>query len=112
LVAKGCAGEFCHGSGQGSLSMDNQADAYASLVGVAAAGPRCSGSPLPRVQPGDPEGSLLLEKMSKPMPACGDPMPLGGRIEPDCLSSDPSVCNTQAELALVREWIARGAPAD
>jgi hypothetical protein len=109
LVRKGCAGEFCHGSGQGGLSMDSQADAYANLVGAPAAGPMCGTSGKTRVQPSNPDASLLLEKMSSAMPSCGDTMPLGVRFEPDCLSPDASVCTTQAELQLVRDWIAAGA---
>jgi predicted CxxxxCH...CXXCH cytochrome family protein len=109
LVGKGCAGTYCHGSGTGTLSMANRADAYASFVGVAARGPSCAGSPLLRVQAGDPERSLLLHKMSSETPSCGDPMPIGVRFAPDCISDEPSVCTTQDELQLVRDWIAAGA---
>jgi hypothetical protein len=110
LEAKGCAGEFCHGSGQGGLSMDSKADAYLNLVGVAAAGPACSASGKMRVVAGNPEASLLFEKISSnPMPSCGDRMPIGARLEPDCLTPDPSVCTTQAEIQLVRDWIMAGA---
>jgi hypothetical protein len=109
LVDKGCAGELCHGSGQGGLSMDDRADAYSSLVGVTAAGPSCMGSGKMRVQPFMPDASLLLEKMSQPTPACGDMMPLGARLAPNCIVDDPSACNTAEELQLVRDWIAAGA---
>jgi hypothetical protein len=109
LVDKGCAGELCHGSGQGGLSMDDRADAYMSLVGVAAAGPSCMASGKMRVQPFMPDASLLLEKMSQPMPSCGEMMPIGAKLAPDCIVDDPSACNTEAELQLVRDWIAAGA---
>jgi hypothetical protein len=109
LVDKGCAGELCHGSGQGGLSMDDRADAYASLVGVSAAGPSCMASGKMRVQPFMPDASLLLEKMSQPMPSCGDMMPIGAKLAPNCIVDDPSACNTAEELQLVRDWIAAGA---
>jgi hypothetical protein len=109
LVAKGCAGEFCHGGAQGGLSMDDRADAHANLVGVTAAGPLCGTSGKLRVQPSAPDASLLLEKMSQPMPSCGETMPIGTKLEPNCLVDDPSVCTTAAELQLVRDWIAAGA---
>jgi hypothetical protein len=112
LVAKGCAGEFCHGGAQGGLSFDNQMDAYMNLVGMQAAGPRCGGSGMTRVQPNAPDSSLLLLKMSNAMAPCGDTMPPGVKFEPNCLSMDPSVCTTQAELQLVRDWIAAGAMND
>jgi hypothetical protein len=109
LQRKGCAGEFCHGSAMGGLSMDNQADAYANLVGKPAAGSACGTSGRTRVVAGDAAGSLLLDKISNPMPACGEVMPLGTKFEPNCLVPDPSVCTTQAEVQLVRDWITAGA---
>ena len=109
LVDKGCAGELCHGSGQGGLSMDDRADAYLSLVGITAAGPSCMASGKMRVQPFMPDASLLLEKMSQPMPSCGDMMPIGAKLAPNCIVDDPSACNTAEELQLVRDWIAAGA---
>jgi hypothetical protein len=109
LVDKGCAGELCHGSGQGGLSMDDRADAYLNLVGVTAAGPSCMASGKMRVQPFMPDASLLLEKMSQPMPSCGDMMPIGARLAPNCIVEDPSACNTAEELQLVGDWIAAGA---
>ena len=112
LVAKGCSGEFCHGSGTGTLSMDSQHDAYLSLVGVTAAGPACAASGQLRVSPGQPDASLLLTKMNTPAPSCGDVMPIGARLEPDCLDPSPAVCTTAAELDLVRAWIAAGALED
>ena len=109
LSGKGCAGEFCHGAGTGTLSMGDKADAYLSLVGVPAQGPACSQSGQLRVSPGKPEESLLLEKMSTMAPSCGDPMPIGVRFDPNCLSPSPAVCTTAAEIELVRGWIAAGA---
>jgi hypothetical protein len=109
LQRKGCAGEFCHGSGQGGLSMDSQADAYANLVGKVAAGSGCGTSGKLRVVAGDAAASLLLDKISNPMPACGNVMPLGTKFEPNCLTPDPSVCTTQVEIQLVRDWITAGA---
>ena len=112
LVAKGCAGEFCHGSGQGTLSMDNKLDAYMSLFEKPAAGPACGMSGKIRVKASDPMQSLLLQKMAGPTAPCGDLMPVGVKYEPNCISKDPSVCTTQAELQLVRDWIMAGAKND
>jgi hypothetical protein len=109
LAAKGCSGDFCHGAGTGSLSLNDKADAYLNLVGVPAQGPACSQSGQLRVSPGKPEESLLLHKMSTMAPSCGDPMPIGVRFDPNCLSPSPAVCTTAGEIELVRAWIAAGA---
>lgn len=112
LERKGCSGQYCHGSGQGGLKFASQAEAYTALVNVAAAGPKCATSGLMRVKPSDSANSLLVEKLSKATPACGDMMPIGAKLEPDCLSMNPSVCNTQAEISLVKQWIDAGAKND
>jgi hypothetical protein len=112
LEKKGCSGQYCHGSGQGGLKFASQAEAYTALVGVAAAGPKCMSSGLMRVKASDSASSLLVEKLSKATPACGDIMPIGTKLDPDCLSMNPSVCNTQTEITLVKQWIDAGAKND
>lgn len=88
------------------LTKDN---AYLNLVNMPAAGPKCGMSGMLRVKPSDPAQSLLLDKLSNALPACGDPMPIGTKFPPNCLSSTPQVCNTEQETTLVRDWIAAGA---
>jgi hypothetical protein len=112
LLPKGCSGQYCHGSGMGGLSMKDKRDAYANLVSAAAAGPACKAAGGLRVKPSDPNASLLLGKMSHPMPSCGDMMPIGAKLAPNCLSTVPSVCTTEQELTLVKEWILAGARDD
>jgi hypothetical protein len=109
IVKKSCNSAFCHGMGQGMLLMRNKDDAYMHLVNVAAAGPKCGTSGLTRVVPGDPMHSLLFDKVSSSMPPCGDPMPIGTKFPPNCLANTPEVCNIDAEISLVRDWIAAGA---
>ena len=112
LSPKGCAGAYCHGGGQGNLKFSSKADAYKALVGVMAAGGPCGSSGKQRIKPGDPAGSLLLEKMEQTKPSCGDPMPIGTKVEPSCVSMSLPVCNTQAELTLIKQWIMAGAKDD
>jgi hypothetical protein len=86
----------CH-SGAGApqgLRLD-AANSYVNLVGVAS---REVGS-LPRVAPGDPDGSYLIRKLEGTA-ADGGRMPLGAPPVP------------QATIGFVRQWIADGAPAD
>ncbi|HMJ12208.1 MAG TPA: PQQ-binding-like beta-propeller repeat protein, partial [Polyangiaceae bacterium] len=64
LTATSCSGPLCHGGGVGNFSITSQPETYASLVGVAASGPACSTSGLTRVVPGDPEASLLYNKIA------------------------------------------------
>ena len=94
---------FCHGlpandRSNGSLSVGmDKATAYAALVGKVSSSSQCGGKTL--VSPGNPEASLLYQKLTT-TPPCGGHMPLGG----DALPSD--------ELEMVRSWIASGAKDD
>ena len=91
---------FCHSmlptdSGNGKLHMgSDQASAYGALVGKTSVSARCMGKSL--VVPGHPETSLFLQKLS-PTPPCGNRMPLGG------------TAFTDAQLEIIRSWIAAGA---
>jgi hypothetical protein len=93
----------CHGRpadevGNGNLNMGTDpASAYAALVGKKTPGVKCSTGVL--VVPGDPSSSLFLQKLS-PNPPCGDQMPVGGAPLAD------------AQLGMIRSWIAAGAPND
>jgi hypothetical protein len=75
----------------------DQASAYAALVGMTSVSKRCSGKAL--IVPGQPDASLFLQKLLA-APPCGEQMPLGGGHLP------------QAQVDLVRSWIAAGAPDD
>jgi hypothetical protein len=90
----------CHnpppGFFDGSLDMSTQAKAYANLVGVAAAGPKCGTSGQKRVVAGNSGASLLFHKVQGTQ-TCGDRMPLGG----------PYI--TDAEVAMFQAWIDAGA---
>ena len=94
---------FCHSMpatdiSNGNLSTGSDQDsAYAALVGKASTSSRCGGKPL--VVPHDPGASLFLDKFSA-KPTCGDRMPLGGMTLSD------------AEVELIRGWIAAGANND
>lgn len=99
FTGNGCKSVFCHGTNAGNLSLETRDGAYAQLVGVPASGPLCSSSGLLRVAPGNPDGSLLLQKMAHATPACGTVMPPAA-----------GVTVSEAQLAQVRAWIAAGAP--
>jgi hypothetical protein len=72
----------------------------------------CRRSAKLRVKPSEPNASLLLEKLAPKQPSCGDVMPVGAWLEPNCTLMNTSVCNTTADLKLVRDWIAAGAQDD
>ncbi len=99
LVGAGCANGSCHGGGAGQLSFETQAIAYEQLVGVNARGALCVDTGLPRVEPGNPGGSLLFEKVSSTDPVCGDPMPISSMLDDD-------------QIERIRAWIADGAAND
>lgn len=99
FVGQGCNGPFCHGADAGQLSLTTKEEAYRALVGVPAAGAPCAGSEMLLVDPGNPAGSLLWEKVSIRTPLCGDPMPIAGMLP-------------EADIERLRAWIERGAPND
>ncbi len=94
---------FCHGLpandlSNGNLSMgEDQATAYAALVGMTSTSSLCGHMTL--VVPGDPAASLLVQKISGTQ-TCGDQMPLGG---------DPLPA---AQITMVKSWISAGAQDD
>ena len=95
-----CARSTCHNVAQGlhQLSLD-PADAYASLVGVAANNPVAAAAGKLRVDPGNPGNSFILDKLRGTLAAGeGERMPRG-------LKKLKSL-----EIELVEEWIAAGAP--
>ncbi len=88
-----CLGTGCHEGATPAQSLDLTGDSYANVVGV----PSTEASPN-LVEPGDPDASYLVLKIE------GDGSILGNRM--------PSVGEplTEDELALVRNWVAQGAP--
>jgi hypothetical protein len=110
IVGKGCnGGPTCHAStAAGQLKMALKNDAYTALVGVQAMGvnlvmtasPACKDSMLARVVAGDPSSSLLYEKVSSTMPACGGKMPPNGAM----LAPE--------KIEQIRTWIMNGARND
>lgn len=90
----------CHGMPANDLANGNlhlgadKETAYKALVGVKSMSTRCMNKTL--VDPGHPESSLMLQKLS-PNPPCGMRMPIG----PTYL--------TDAQLEMIRSWIAAGA---
>jgi hypothetical protein len=89
-----CRSAFCHGSGTGELDFSTPEQLHASMVSVKAVGEGCKDLPLARVQPGDPEHSLLLLKL-RPGPPCGKIMPPAA-----------SQALTPADIQAVADWIA------
>ena len=92
----------CHSDApsMGGLALfPGAATAYANLVGVpagAAEGNACRNAGVLRVQPGEPDKSLIYLKLT--MPICGSVMP------PAAVGQ-----TTTAQVELVRKWIAEGA---
>ncbi|HEX8107368.1 MAG TPA: hypothetical protein VF516_06535 [Kofleriaceae bacterium] len=97
----------------GMLDMSSQAVAFANLVGVNAQGTGAGTSgntcasvtpALVRVVPGDPNSSLVFNKvhgkLAGTLAPCGSPMPLPAA----------AAALTQAEVDLISAWITAGAP--
>jgi hypothetical protein len=95
--------DMCHGlpafdrsNGNLSTGMD-KASTYAALASKASTSSMCNGRMF--VVPGQPEMSLLLQKVL-PNPPCGLRMPNGGAALSD------------AQIEMIRSWIAAGAHDD
>ncbi|MGD8859880.1 MAG: hypothetical protein PVI30_07700 [Myxococcales bacterium] len=108
IVATGCnGGPLCHGGlAGGMLVMLDKESAYEALVNQPAEGinltgmgTNCADTDLVRVVPGDPDNSLLVQKVENPMPACGGEMPPNGMLAAD-------------QIQLIRDWVAAGAMND
>jgi mono/diheme cytochrome c family protein len=88
----------CHGAGK-QLDLSSAALARSELVDVVAEYKACAsdgGTPTrTRVLAGDVDASLLSDKLST-APSCGKPMPPTGPLP-------------EADVALIRAWIAAGA---
>ena len=98
LLQKRCTG-YCHPGSYAPMSL-RSADSYATLVGVPSVG--CDGKRL-RVKPGypDPQDSDLMAKLTG-VSICGN----GQRMPPG------GAPLAEAELRVLRDWIAAGAPND
>jgi hypothetical protein len=92
----GCANGYCHGGGVSGFSVSTKQDAYTSLVDAEGSAD-CGGEI--RVVPGDPDASLLVQKITDP--SCGDRMP---KDNEDSLSPET--------VARIRAWISAGAMDD
>jgi hypothetical protein len=71
-----CDGAGCHGSKDAAAGLDLVDHSPDALVAASSA--LCNGWLL--VVPGSPEKSLLYQKLTAKVPACGDPMPLAGHL--------------------------------
>jgi hypothetical protein len=110
VLTAGCASPACHGnsSGPSKLGFADKMDAYTGLVGMKAMGMRapgsmgpdmgCAGMAIDRVKAGDPDNSLLVQKLEKTQ-KCGDQMPPGSMLKPE-------------QIKLVRDWVKAGAMND
>jgi hypothetical protein len=93
LLGGRCASASCHGGADPAAGLDLASpNVGRRLANVRS---RCGATPL--VAPGDPNGSLLFQKVSMATPACGARMPLDGTLSP-------------AEIACLGAWITRWAP--
>jgi len=82
---------------QSNLDLSDQATAYAEMVGVEAEGEDCEGTGT-LIVAGDPDNSLLIDKIENATPSCGESMPDGRALLPEEF------------VAPIRQWIMDGAP--
>jgi hypothetical protein len=97
IFSPSCARSGCHAGGGAAFGLDlSEGLSYGSIVGV-----RSREVPLLYlVRPGEPDASYLVMKVRGDSGIVGMPMPMGGAPIAD------------ADLTLLEEWIAAGAPID
>lgn len=94
ILTASCAATACHGFPMPQEGMDLRAGhAYNNLVNVSST--ECSNRL--RVAPGDPDNSYLVNKIEGTNLCFGTQMPKVGSL-------------TSAEIAIIRAWVAQGAP--
>ncbi len=96
VIAPSCDNGYCHGGGTGGLLITDAASTYAALVEVGAMGMACGPTGAVRVVPGNPDASLIVQKLEGTQ-TCGAAMP----------KDLPSL--SQTEIDRIRAWILDGA---
>lgn len=101
LLSSSCVFSSCHGAGNPAAGLDlTGLDLHAVLLGASAQ----TGMPL--VSPGDPDGSWLYRSISRCEPTDDE-----GNVRSHMPLNAPTLADP-GMVALVREWIAAGAPND
>lgn len=94
IFAQNCAFVGCHAGGSPQANMSLEADFVGGeIIGVASS----QRPELKRIDPGNPDGSYLLMKLRGADGIINQQMPVGGRL-------------SDAQIEMIREWIAGGAP--
>jgi hypothetical protein len=93
LSGNGCANGMCHGPPLPILGLDLADRTWVALVGVDAA--QCQ-EPRMRVEPGRPEQSYLIHKLTGERVCAGKSMP-------------PSVPIDSPQVRMISDWICAGA---
>ncbi len=103
VFAASCAFSSCHSTQahKGGLALGTRDEAYAALVGIPASNATALAAGYFRVDPGKPENSFLVRKLTKPGPGEGNRMP-----------PNSSVGLSQSAKDAIQQWILSGAPKD
>ncbi len=101
VIQTSCGFSSCHDAERpkGELDLSSADAAFASLVGVEAANDVARDAGMLRVDPGRPENSFLLKKLTEPGEGEGNRMPANSPLP-----------LPETTLAAIREWILAGAP--
>ena len=114
-----CSNDFCHYNGVGvshsALDMSSHVRAYASLVGLPCMGLNCQNTEM-RVIPGDPEDSVMYQKVSATSTSPSDPHPCGSPMPADLTTFRTTDATMFLGNALpadqqqrIHDWIQEGA---
>jgi hypothetical protein len=111
LLGMACAGSMCHG-GTNHTNFTNMSGLYMRLTTpLPTSSPHCDGTTL--VVPSNAAGSFLVSVIKgQAMCMNGTMMETIPRMPNDCSTSsmNPRACLTAAQIKLIEDWVAAGAP--
>jgi hypothetical protein len=113
IIRPTCSNDYCHYQNVGirysALDMSSQVSAYWGLVDQLCAGAACSGMGYRRVIPGDPDNSMLYEKVSQKNPPCGVQMPADIAALQEGIPQFSGTALSKDQQTLIYNWIREGA---
>jgi hypothetical protein len=113
IIQPKCSNDFCHYQNisirYSALDMSSQVSAYWNLVDQLCAGAACSGNGYRRVVPGDPDHSMLYEKVSQKNPPCGVQMPADIAALQEGTPQFSGTELSKDQQSLIYNWIRAGA---
>jgi hypothetical protein len=113
IIQPKCSNDYCHyqyvSTRYSALDMSSQVSAYWGLVDQLCEGAACAGNGYRRVIPGNPDTSMLYEKVSQKAPPCGVQMPADIAALQQGIPQFSGTALGKDQQSLIYNWIREGA---